>query len=282
MRALIKINISLALLLTISTATFFAWQHFYPVTPHSGWSYQERLTDIQSPGAILLDSQKNIIVTEELTKSRGKIWKINPEGLRQLLVDNLSKPDGLALYNEGIVFSQEAGPFPVNLLRDGKIEPLFNGTNVQTLTVEGEYLYAIEDRKGYQGRLLQYHAKTNSLNILRDNLDEAEALVICPDGQRFYTEKDRGLVKKFSEDGQDSIYLQGLHQPGSLFCDAQGLWVSEDRNHRARLLLRKPNGELQTILSFLKSPQVLHPIAPGHYLLAEGGRDRILELKQLD
>lgn len=282
MRTLIKISISLALLLIASTAIFFAWQFFYPVTPHSDWSYQEHLSNIQSPGALILDEQKNIIVTEELTKSRGKIWQINPEGKRQLLVDNLSKPDGLALYNNGIVFSQEAGAFPVSLLRDDKVESLFHGVNVQTLTVEGEYLYAIEDRKGHQGRLFKYHAPTNKLTVLRDNLDEAEALVLCPDGQRFYTEKDRGLVKKFSEDGQDSIYLQGLHQPGSLFCDNQGLWVSEDRNHRARLLLRKPNGELQTILSFLKSPQVLHPIAPGRYLLAEGGRDRILELKLLD
>ncbi len=61
-------------------------------------------------------------------------------------------------------------------------------------------------------------------------------------------------------------------------CDARGLWISEDATHRARLLLWDGKGEPHTILSFLKAPQSIVPDGKGGYLLAEGGRDRVLQL----
>lgn len=45
-----------------------------------------------------------------------------------------------------------------------------------------------------------------------------------------------------------------------------------------RLLLIDKQGRQQTILSFLKAPQSIVPTGRGTYLLAEGGRDRVLEL----
>jgi len=43
-------------------------------------------------------------------------------------------------------------------------------------------------------------------------------------------------------------------------------------------LLIDKQGQQQTILSFLKAPQSIVPTDRGTYLLAEGGRNRVLEL----
>ena len=86
------------------------------------------------------------------------------------------------------------------------------------------------------------------------------------------------MVRELTEDGSDPMVVDGLNQPTFLMCDARGLWINEDATHRARLLLIDKQGHRQTILSFLKAPQSIVPTTRGTYLLAEGGRDRVLEL----
>lgn len=65
-----------------------------------------------------------------------------------------------------------------------------------------------------------------------------------------------------------------------LLCDSEGLWITEDSTHNARALLLPPDGPLQVIVRRLRSAQSLLPIGPGRYLLAEQGRDRILEIER--
>lgn len=67
-------------------------------------------------------------------------------------------------------------------------------------------------------------------------------------------------------------------QPTFLLCDQRGLWISEDSTHRARLLRIDAQGQRHTVLTFLKAPQAIVPDGKGGYLLAEGGRDRVLRL----
>jgi len=64
-------------------------------------------------------------------------------------------------------------------------------------------------------------------------------------------------------------------------CNEEGLWITEDATHRARLLLLDRTGSLQTILRGLRSGQTVLPLAPGRLLLAEQGRGRILEVERL-
>ena len=104
---------------------------------------------------------------------------------------------------------------------------------------------------------------------------------VCPDGQLFYAEKTRGWVKRLKEDGADETVWSGLNQPGYLLCTEEGLWVSEDATHMARLLLMDKSGTQHVVLDHLRSPQTLLPVAPRRYLLAEQGRNRILELNRL-
>ncbi|WP_233093826.1 hypothetical protein [Azotobacter chroococcum] len=87
-------------------------------------------------------------------------------------------------------------------------------------------------------------------------------------------------VQGLEADGSAPIPLEHLNEPSFLKCDARGLWISEDATHRARLLLLNPQGRLETVLSHLRAPQVLLPSGTHSYLLAEGGRNRILEIRR--
>ncbi|QXI31506.1 hypothetical protein HU752_015210 [Pseudomonas vanderleydeniana] len=256
---------------------FFAWQSFYPVRPTDGWDYQVAYRDVPKAASLALAQDGSLIVSQELRDRKGSIVRIHPDGQREVIVPNLSKPDGMVPAQGGWVFSQEVGGAPVSLLKDGVVTDLFSGDNVQGLWNDGDDLYAIEDSKG-DGRLLRYRWSDGTLTVVRDQLNEAESITRCTDGRLLYTKKKEGAVRQLTEDHRDPVVLAGLNQPTYLMCDERGLWISEDSTHRARLLLVDPQGKQQTILSFLKAPQSIIRTDKGSYLLAEGGRNRVLEL----
>jgi hypothetical protein len=256
---------------------FFAWQDFYPVQAANGWSVQVLHKDVQKAASLVPLPDGGLLVSQELKKDKGNILRIAADGQRKVVIDGLSKPDGMIAAQGGWVFSQESDDRPVQLLKDGKLTDLFMGQSVQGLWDDGENLYAIEDR-GENGRLMRYRWSDGELTVLRDKLQETESVTRCTDGKMLYTEKKKGVVHQFSEDGKDPILLSGLNQPTFLMCDQRGLWISEDSTHRARLLLWDGKGEPRTVLSFLKAPQSIVPDGKGGYLLAEGGRNRVLQL----
>jgi len=256
---------------------FFAWQSFYPVHASGDWRYEVAWRSVPKAASLAPLDDGSLMVSLELKDGKGSIVRIHPDGSRQEVVGGLSKPDGMTAANGGWVFSQETGGAPVSLLKDGKVTDLFQGESVQGLWNDGEDLYAIEDRKD-NGRLLRYRWSDGSLSVLRDRLDEAESITRCNDGRLLYTQKKQGVVREFKDDGSDPVLLGGLNQPTFLMCDPRGLWISEDSTHRARLLLVDPQGRQHTVLSFLKAPQSIVATARGTYLVAEGGRNRVLEL----
>ena len=154
--------------------------------------------------------------------------------------------------------------------------PLFDGDSVQGLWNDGDHLYAIEDRKG-NGRLMRYDWNSGQLDVLRSGLTETEGLTRCA-GRLLYTEKANGKVRAVSDDGSDPVVVEGLRNPTFLYCDQRGLWISEDNTHRARLLRVDADGVQHTVLTFLKAPQSIVADGKGGYLLAEGGRNRVLHL----
>ena len=264
-------------LLCVATLGFFAWQSFYPVSAASGWSVQVLHRDVPKAASLMPLVDGSLMVSQELDDAKGSIVRILKDGTRDVMVSKLSKPDGLFATRGGWVFSQESANLPVSFLKDGVVSELFRGENVQGLWDDGDYLYAIEDRKPV-GRLLRYRWSDQTLTVLRDQIQEGESVVRCNDGRMLYTEKKKGVVRELTEDGSDPDVLAGLNKPTFLMCDERGLWVNEDSTHRARLLLIDKQGRQQTILSFLKAPQSIVPTSRGTYLLAEGGRDRVLEL----
>ncbi|MDF0731819.1 hypothetical protein P0Y43_13975 [Pseudomonas entomophila] len=256
---------------------FFAWQSFYPVQASEGWEVQVLHRSVTKAASLLPMADGSLLVSRELDDGRGSILKITAQGDRVVLVEGLSKPDGMVAAEGGWVFSQEGGRAPVSLARDGQLTALFEGDSVQGLWNDGEHLYAIEDRKG-NGRLMRYDWRSGQLDVLRSGLTETEGLTRCADGRLLYTEKAAGTVRALGDDGHDPVLVEGLRNPTFLFCDARGLWISEDSTHRARLLRIDADGKRHTVLSFLKAPQAIVPDGKGSYLLAEGGRNRVLRL----
>lgn len=260
-----------------SALGFFAWQSFYPVQAADGWGVQVLHRSVDKAASLLPQADGSLLVSRELDDGRGSILKITAEGDRVVMIEGLSKPDGMVAAQGGWVFSQEGGRAPVSLARDGQVTHLFDGKSVQGLWNDGDYLYAIEDRKG-NGRLMRYDWHSGQLDILRSGLTETEGLTRCSDGRLLYTEKGAGQIRALSEDGQDPVVASGLRNPTFLLCDQRGLWISEDSTHRARLLRIDAQGQRHTVLTFLKAPQAIVPDGKGGYLLAEGGRDRVLRL----
>ena len=254
------------------------WRHFYPVSAAEGWRYREVATDIPMVSALALDADGSLFVTQEFSSRRGSLLRLLDNGERQPVLGELSKPDGLVMFQGGLVVSQEGGPLPVFLLRDGQHQSLFDGNDVEGVATDGQTLYAIEDLP--HGRLLSYDPQQRRLAVLRDGLEEGEGVARCPDGRLFYTEKAKGWVKQWQPGGTDTLVASGLDAPGFVQCSADGLWITEDATHGARVLLVQPDGRLVTVLSHLRSAQTLIPRGDGHYLVAEQGRNRILEFSR--
>ncbi|MDH0647904.1 hypothetical protein N5D48_10090 [Pseudomonas sp. GD03858] len=256
---------------------FFAWQTFYPVQAAEGWGVQVLHNSVTRAASLLPQADGSLLVSRELNGGKGSIMRITAEGDRVIVLDGLSKPDGMVAVEGGWAFSQEVGGAPVSLARNGQTTTLFEGNNVQGLFNDGDHLYAIEDRKG-DGRLMRYDWRSGHLDVLRAGLTETEGLTRCTDGRLLYTEKANGRVRAYNPEGEDPVVVDGLRNPTFLFCDARGLWISEDSTHRARLLRIDGSGTRHTVLSFLKAPQAIVADGKGGYLLAEGGRDRVLRL----
>ncbi|MBA1258115.1 hypothetical protein [Pseudomonas oryzihabitans] len=255
-----------------------AWRHFHPVSAAEGWRYREVAADIPMVSALALDADGSLFVTQEFSSRRGSLLRLLPNGERQPVLGELSKPDGLVMFQGGLVVSQEGGPLPVFLLRDGQRQALFDGNDVEGVATDGQTLYAIEDLP--RGRLLSYDPLQRRLAVLRDGLEEGEGVARCPDGRLFYTEKAKGWVKQWQPGGTDTLVASGLDAPGFVQCSADGLWITEDATHGARVLLVQPDSRLVTVLSHLRSAQTLIPRGDGHYLVAEQGRNRILEFSR--
>lgn len=279
----IKCLLAFFIIAVLGTISFFLWQQYYPVVAAKKWQYRVLHTDVERASAVYKQQDGSLIVAEELNKKQGRIIHIATDDTRTVLFKDLDKPDGITPFNGGIVFSQEGGIYPVSFFKNGKLQTLFEGTNVQGLTVDGQYLYAVEDR-GENSQILRYDSKTKELEVIRSGLNEAETLAICPDGKKYYNEKDKSRVKLLTDDGADPIILnyKKTRYPSILKCDDKGLWISEDSTHRARLLLLKPNGKLKVILNYLKAPQQLLKVGADKYILAEGGRDRLLEIEKIN
>lgn len=274
---LLKNALLAAAALVAAALVFFAWQYFFPVQAANGWSYRVAYDSVQKAAGLARAPGGGILVSQELQDGRGSILLMQPDGEREVVVQGLSKPDGLLSARGGLVFSQESGDKPVSFLQGNRVSELFDGDNVQGLWDDGHHLYAIEDRKG-NGRLWRYRWDDQQLSVVRDNLSETESITRCTDGRMLYSEKETGVIRELREDGRDPVVIDGLRNPTFLLCDEQGLWISEDSTHRARLLLVDAQGGQTTVLSFLKAPQTILPLDDGRYLIAEGGRDRVLEL----
>lgn len=260
---------------------FFSWQHFFPATAASGWTSKVFLDDFTMVSALAMDGQGNLFITHEKNRQQGSLVKRRPDGSTQEVVAGLDKPDGLVKFRGGILITQEGGDYPVLWLHDGRVDKLFDGKDIEGIDTDGSSVYVVEDVKS-EGRLLRYDPETGMTTTLRHGLAEAEGVAICPDGRLFYSEKKKGWVKQYDNRAKnDPVVQAGLNAPGFLMCNAEGLWIAEDATHGARLLFVGAGGTAQVVLSHLRSAQTVLPLSPERLLVAEQGRNRILEINRV-
>lgn len=257
---------------------YASWRQFYPVSTATGWQVQVYRDNIAMVSALALDGKGGLYVSQELSSGQGKILKLQADGRLTEVLGGLSKPDGQVMFRGGLVTGQEGGTLPVLWLRDGKAESLFEANNVEGIATDGQVLYVIEDAR--PGRLLRYSPDSGELAVLRAGLDDGEGVSVCADGRLFYTEKRQGLVKQWQAEGPDIVVAAGLNAPGFVQCTADGVWITEDATHMARVLLLESTGKLRVILDHLRSAQTIIPLGPDNYLVAEQGRQRILKLNR--
>ena len=269
-----------ALVVSVAIVSMLAWQHYFPVTAGSGWTSKVYLDDAPNVSAMALDDHGLLYVTREYNKQQGTLFKQFSDGSFQQVLAGLDKPDGLGKFRGGILISQEGGEYFLLWLHDGRVEKLFKGRNIEGIDSDANYIYAIEDRKG-DGRLLRYDPAAGQVVILRAGLLEAEGIAVCPDGRLYYSEKKNGWVKQYRADANaDPVMHARLNAPGFLACNREGLWIAEDATHGARLLHADSSGKLQVVLNHLRSAQAVLQVAPGRLLVAEQGRNRILEINR--
>lgn len=272
-------SVLVASVVLLAVLVYFAWQHFFPATAGSGWSFTVYLDDVQMVSALAKDGEGVLHITHELNRQQGSLVKQMPDGTLKEVLAGLDKPDGLVAFQNGLLLTQEGGDYPVLWWHDGILDKLFDGKDIEGIDVDAQAIYAIEDIKS-AGRLLRHDLSTGQTLVLRKGLQEAEGVAVCPDGRLFYSEKKQGWVKQYRPgETVDPVILTELKAPGFLMCNPEGLWIAEDATHGARLLLLDPSGNLRTILGHLRSAQMLLSLAPGHLLLAEQGRNRILDIR---
>ncbi|MDD2558101.1 MAG: hypothetical protein RBR43_05720 [Desulfuromonadaceae bacterium] len=266
----------LLVMLGVLVGGWGGYRHFAPVSAAKGWHYRVFKDAIDGVSALAIMGDGSLYFTQEFGNEKGTLLRLEADGSVCCALNQLSKPDGLATFRSNLLISQEGGHRPLLILNGTDTSPLFWAENLEGIASDETFIYAVEDLP--QGRLLQFDPVNDQLKVLRSGLHEPEGLCITPDGHLFYTEKGLGTVKQWNPHDPDRIVLAGLNQPGFVCWSEAGLWITEDATHGARLLLIKNNGTLQVILKHLRSAQTLLPLDNGHYLLAEQGRDRILEI----
>ncbi len=275
-----KLVLGLCSLTVVLATTIPTWRHYYPATVASGWSLEVLHDDIPMVSALALAKNGELYYSQGFTDAQGSIQRFDVNNQSRAVLTGLSKPNGLLHFQGGLVISQEQGEKSVIWTRNGQSTRLFEGFNVEGMATDGKHLYAIEDTT--PGRLLRFDPDSDQLSVLREGVEKGEGLSLCADGRLFYSEKSKGVVRQWQADGSDPVVADGLYSPGFLQCTNEGLWITEDATHMARVLLLDPQGQLQVIVKHLRSAQTLIALSANSYLLAEQGRKRILQLNRLD
>jgi sugar lactone lactonase YvrE len=239
-----------------------------------GWHHEVVETGLRQVDNVVVLDTGEIIVSLEESEGQGAIVALS-KGSRRVLLDGLSRADGLALGDGGLFIAEE--------VRDGRIIRLdLEDLSHQVLAIlnrpegiewqpDGSLLVA-EDRA--DGRILQITGSGDVLPV-HEGLERPEGLTIAPDGGIIVAETGTGRVLRI-RDGSAEAILTGLDNPDQVFLAPDGaLWITEDATPGR--LLRYRDGQLETVLDGLAAPQgIAYDPVGDRFLVAEQGRNRLL------
>lgn len=248
-----------------------------PPAVNEDWQYREFANGLTKVSAVSVDDTGTVYAL--LEGKVGKLVRLTGNS-RETLMDDLRKPDGLVRSGDNIIITEEVSKGRVIQYspRSDSRKTLTTLNNAEGVDIglDGN-LYIVEDLE--QGDLIRLQPD-GSKSVLLQGLREPEGVCINQSGDILVVEKSAGDVLRLRGDSV-LVYLQGLHNPDFIKCDADGaLWITEDKTNFGRLL-RFRNGRMDVIASRLRSPQGIAITRSGELLLAEQGRNRILAFSLL-
>ena len=251
------------------------------IRTHEDWEMQVAYEDLPQVSGIVI-SDGAVYVSLEKRNFNGEIRRLQ-NGNQESIISHLQKPDGLAIYQNTLIYTQESAGFPVRSF-DGHIDrELFAMSEGEGIAVnKSGQILTLEDRP--DGRLLRYDPKTDQLDTLFSDLQEAEGVCFGESEKIYYTERNLGKIYRVIGAMREEV-ISDLQQPGFIYCDetTPGLWVTEDRTNFGRLLYFATDSSLPVVIAEgLASPQSIAFEPGGGMLLAEQGRDRIIRLTRIN
>lgn len=268
---------AVAIVLLVSGTTLY--NLYAPVSTMSGWQYTELEQNLPNISAVETGVSGELYALIEEKAGQGYLLSLR-SGVRERVLDGLSKPDGMIQDGSDLIISEEA----VNgrLIRFSPASR--QSTTLATLQLaegiaadkNGNFIL-VEDNT--PGRMVRVN-KNGSVDVLLDDLNKAEGVCIGATGNIYIAEKASGRILVV-EKGIKKTFIEGLQKPGVVTCTSNDeLWITEDRTNTGRLL-HFHNKQMDVIASRLHNPQGISFDAQGRLLLAEQGRGRILAFSRI-
>jgi len=243
-----------------------------------GYDYEVFAVDLEQVSALAFDANGDLYATLEQRHGQGRLMHIS-QGQTSQILDGLEKPDGILLRGNTLFITNETEGESFAVYEYGKLRYLSGIHSAEGIaaTADGRIL-VVEDRK-QQGRLLRIDPLTSAVEVLVDDLIEAEGVCQSATGDIYYVEKTSDRLARY-RDGQVTTAIAGLHNPAYLNCLQDGsILITEDRVNFGRLL-RYRNGEIEVLARHLRAPQSVIVGSDGAYYLAEQRRNRILRIHE--
>lgn len=189
------------------------------------------LTGLNFPSAVAVNRDGEIYFTDRATPTTGRIVKFLGEGVQlEVVAENLSNPEGLAIDRSGKMYVSEAGAGRISLVNaDGTLTEVISGLSAprSLATDENDNLYVAETGAGTVSRVIPDGTRTELATAVVNPLTTGPGLV----GKLFYLSNGSGLGDgksvQVSESGSET-YLDKLINPrSSAWEDARILYVAE-------------------------------------------------------
>ncbi|MBZ0160622.1 MAG: DUF6531 domain-containing protein [bacterium] len=263
------------------------------------------INDLKSPQYLTLDPQDQLLLSEA---EPGWILQIAPDRTVTVVIDNLEKPEGITLDEDGVLFlaakhqrgiagKEQKG---VILRRDPTTQTLtvvidgFKHPKGLALGLTGDLVVSAQGRRGERdekGAL--YSIDTSGVVApLIDEFKDPQGVLTVPDGsllvaaERF--ERGNAAIKgslfHVDADGQvTAVITQPLKDPFGVVRDrVEGLFLTgtltkEPGPEYGVILTRRPDGQVVTFAQGLRKPRGLALDSQGNLYVVEAGQKRVLK-----
>jgi len=216
----------------------------------------------------------SIYATLEQKKGRGKVVRIAPNGASVVIVQGLSRPDGIRrgfgkLY---IVEETKKGRVLEYDIKKKTLRVIARIGYLEGLAIISKHeLVVSRDRK--KGKLIRVTSDGN-VTVIKKKLRRPEGIVAGKNGKIYIAETATGKVLEYGG-GKIKTIIKHLDNPDQLAMTSDGtLLITEDADPGRLLSYHK--GKLKTIARCLSSPQGILPLEEGIFV-SEQGKGRVLK-----